>query len=159
MELLENERQMGTCASLIATNYRLVQEEKSLGRKVLKEIPLEKLDSIAYDYARSPAAILIGIFLSLSGYYLTLAEEVFLPILAIGLLVLIIGLFWKREFTEFRSASMVIREEREGMEEFTNIVRKQLYGIRPFSGPSQNYRTSLSQEDDLSTPRIVSIDR
>ena len=98
-----------------------------MGKKVLKEIPLEKIDSIVYDYQRSPLTIVLGISLLLIGYFLTLEEEIFLPILVIGLLALITGLLWKREFTEFRSASITIREEKGKMDEFVNVVRGHLY--------------------------------
>jgi hypothetical protein len=89
---------MGACASLIVTNYRLVQEKTSWGRKMLREIPLHRLDSIAYDYARSPTAILAGILLSLTGYLLALEEEEFFSVVLIGLLILMVGLLRKKEF-------------------------------------------------------------
>ena len=159
MELLENERQMGACASLIVTNYRLLQEKKSWGSKMLKEIPLKKLDSIAYDYARSPTAVTLGILMSLIGFFLALEDDEFLLLMLIGFVVLIVGLLWKKELTEFRSSSMVIREEGRMIEEFVNIVRKQIYENMYSSEFSHNYRASLSREEGLPTPRIVSTHR
>lgn len=148
---------MDACASLIVTNYRLVQEKTSWGRRTIREIPLRRLDSITYDYARSPGAILAGILLTLIGYLLALEEEEFFFVVLIGLLILIIGLLWKREFTEFKSATMTIREESRGLGELTNTLRKLIYVVR-VSEPSQHYQPS-SQENEISAPRILSISR
>ncbi len=130
MESLTGEREIAQRGSLTLTNYRLVQEHFSWIKSMYKEIPIDRIDSIQYESRRSLLFLIIGIILILTGIIIGQFDDDYLLVAVFGSLILLIALLWKKEFIEFRSASMIIREEKRGIEAFADSVRKQMYQRR-----------------------------
>lgn len=77
-------------------------------------------------------AILFGIIILIISVFIMAEEkEVGLVGLLIGLIVLIIGLLSRIEYVRFNAATLSIRQEKKGMGEFTECVRRQIF--REFS--------------------------
>ena len=123
MELLKNEKELSKHDSLIVTNKRLIQEKKSWEKRIHKEIPLNKIDSICFEYSRNISLIIVGCVLIFLGLFW------FLKIVGIifGIIIIIIGSLLKKEFVEFSSCTLKIREEKENLEEFIDIVKEEIY--------------------------------
>jgi hypothetical protein len=131
MELLKNEKELSKRASLIVTNYRLVQEKRSWGKRTHKEIPLNKIDSISFEYSRNIGLIATGIALIVLGflfnYWLPHSSQIWFLIAVLGFITLLLGILLKKEFVEFSSCSLKIREEKKSIEKFIDVVREEIY--------------------------------
>ncbi|MBU7031528.1 MAG: hypothetical protein HXS53_03275 [Theionarchaea archaeon] len=120
---------MAQNGNLILTNYRLIEEKTSTGERKCKEIPLNKIDSIVTQSSSNLGAIAFGaIILLISVFILVEEEEVGAIGFVIGLIILIVGFFSQNEYVRFNSATISIRQEKKGMEKFTECVRRQIYG-------------------------------
>ncbi|MEA3248547.1 MAG: hypothetical protein U9Q73_02465 [Nanoarchaeota archaeon] len=131
MKLLKNEKELSKHASLIITNYRLIQEKKSLGKRTHKEIPLEKIDSISFEYNIRIGMIILGIILMFTGLFWNYSKIYspqigFLMIIS-GIVVLMISLLLRKELVEFNSSTLKISEEIRDIEKFIDIVRGEIY--------------------------------
>jgi len=129
MNLLSDEMNIAHKGRLILTNYSLIEEKTSIGERKCREIPLNKIDSIVTQSSSHVGVIVFGIIiLIISVFIMAEEEEVGLVGLLIGLIILIIGLLSRSEYVRFNAATLSLRQEKKGMEEFTECVRRQVYG-------------------------------
>ncbi|CAD7773741.1 MAG: hypothetical protein KBONHNOK_00647 [Candidatus Methanoperedenaceae archaeon GB50] len=114
MKLLKTEKELSKHASLIVTNNRLVQEKKSWGKRTHKEIPLDKIDSLSFEYSKNIGLIVAGIVLIVLGFLFSswtpYSSQIWFLMIIFGIIILIIGLLLKKEFVEFSSSTLKIRE-------------------------------------------------
>ncbi|MCK5474674.1 MAG: PH domain-containing protein [Candidatus Aenigmarchaeota archaeon] len=131
MKLLTHEKELDAQASLIVTNKRLIQERKEFGKRTHKEIPLNKITSISFEYELNIGLLIAGIVLTLLGLFLIFLESHYTQtwsfVLVFGMVLLIITLLLKKEYVEFNSNRLKIREENREIEKFVDTVREEIY--------------------------------
>lgn len=131
MKLLTHEKELDAQASLIVTNKRLIQERKEFGKRTHKEIPLNKITSISFEYELNIGLLIAGIVLTLLGLFLIFLESHYTQtwsfVLVFGVVLLIITLLLKKEYVEFNSNRLKIREENREIEKFVDTVREEIY--------------------------------
>ncbi len=131
MKLLTHEKELDAQASLIVTNKRLVQERITFGKRTHKEIPLNKITSISFEYELHIGSLIAGIVLTLLGLFLIFLEsqhtQTWFFVLFFGVVILIITLLLKKEYVEFNSNRLKIREENREIEKFVDTVREEIY--------------------------------
>ena len=129
MKLVENEKKLSSHGSLVLTNKRLIQNKKSWGRIILKEIPLNKIDSICFEHSIDILAIIIGIILIIIS--LIMGEALFgyfkYILFLLGISIFILGFLSEKEFVDFNSNTLKIREEKKNIENFIDVVRNEIY--------------------------------
>ena len=131
MKLLTHEKELDAQALLIVTNKRLIQERKEFGKRTHKEIPLNKITSISFEYELNIGLLIAGIVLTLLGLFLIFLESHYTQtwsfVLVFGVVLLIITLLLKKEYVEFNSNRLKIREENREIEKFVDTVREEIY--------------------------------
>ena len=131
MKLLTHEKELDAQASLIVTNKRLIQERKEFEKRTHKEIPLNKITSISFEYELNIGLLIAGIVLTLLGLFLIFLESHYTQtwsfVLVFGMVLLIITLLLKKEYVEFNSNRLKIREENREIEKFVDTVREEIY--------------------------------
>ena len=133
MKLLKNEEELSTKASLILTTKRLIQEKKELGRRTHKEIPIKNITSISFEYNINILSLMIGIIFALLGFFLTIIEtqytQLWIYMSLFGLIIIVFCILLKKEYVDFKSNSLTIREEKREIEKFVDLVREEIYNI------------------------------
>ena len=131
MDLLNNEKELSKHGSLIITNHRLNLGEKEFIKYSREKIPLHKIDSVSFEYRRDISVILIGILLIsmafLFNFWFPSSSQFWFLLMVFGFVTLLIGIILKKEFVEFASCSIKIREEKKDIEDFINVVREEIY--------------------------------
>jgi hypothetical protein len=118
--------------SLILTPRFLVKEKKSIGRHFYAKMPLDKLDSIVALRKINILFFVIGLILLLAGVYFLYGNGFELTILNfslmfLGVIVLIYVFITVKEYVEFRSSTITLREERAGAKKFVDTVSEHIY--------------------------------
>ncbi|MBU7042692.1 MAG: hypothetical protein HXS47_03795 [Theionarchaea archaeon] len=128
MNLLPDEEEIAHNGNVLLTNFRLVEEKISTGEKKCKEIPLKNLDSIVTQSSVNVGAIVFGVIIAIISAIITADEEEIGAVgLIIGVIVIILGFLSSTEYVKFNAQTLTIKQEKKGMEEFTECVRTQLY--------------------------------
>ncbi len=139
MKILKNEKVKASHGSLILTNKRIIQRKESWGKEYTKEIPLNKIDSISYIYARNHTLLLFGCLIMFCGIAFVIfssgSSNEILDILGIlgflmipvGAALVILAALLPKEVIEIKSVTLEIREEGKGMDKFINALRNEIY--------------------------------
>ena len=131
MKLLKNEKELSTKASLILTTKRLIPEKKEFGRRTHKEIPLKNITSISFEYNINILSLIVGIIFALLGFFLTIIETQYTLLwnymILFGLIIISFCILLKKEYVDFKSNSLTIREEKREIEKFVDLVREEIY--------------------------------
>lgn len=133
------DKKLGSYGSLILTTKRIIKNVKGFFGSDIKEIPLNKISSIAYSSKTDIKLLIFGIFLVIVGWYLSKSEyfktfvgnwkAIVTIILGIGGIIILYTFLFQDKIMVFGSSSLRISQttNKLGSKEFLEKVRKEIY--------------------------------
>ncbi len=131
MNFLSDEEEHIDQGSLVVTKNRLIQERRSFGHRVYKEIPLKHITSIHFEYDSNAFSLILGLFFIIVGILLLFlipnVPFAWMLALVFGGLLILFSFLLRREVIEFASPTIKIREKGRDLEDFVELVDELLY--------------------------------
>ncbi len=127
--MLKGEEKISQHGSLTLTNLRLIKKVKTLGGLHMKEIPIKNIDSISHTKHMPIFTFAVGFIFVISAllYPIMYGVEIQKYFIPMGFFIFVLGFIARKEIICFNSRATSITEEKLGMDDFTEEVRKMIY--------------------------------